>query len=141
MKWYISKKKKHRLRVFHARPFFSLCLFEVSQKAKTVKPSARNQLEITHLNGIYLRENTLNVKLLGRGFSCFDTGTMDNLLEAALFVQTIQKNQGLVISSPEEIAYKNGWIDLDKLLECAERYGKSPYGKHLKSVAEGKIMY
>ncbi len=113
----------------------------VSQKAKTVKPSARNELEITDLNGIYLRENTLNVKLLGRGFSWFDTGTMDNLLEAALFVQTIQKNQGLVISSPEEIAYKNGWIDLDKLLECAERYGKSPYGKHLKSVAEGKIMY
>lgn len=113
----------------------------VVEYAKQVKPSARGELEITDLNRIYLEDGTLNVKLLGRGFAWLDTGTMDSLVEASDFVQMIQKRQGIVISAPEEIAYINKWIDSDKLMESANRYGKSPYGEHLKKVAEGKIRY
>lgn len=113
----------------------------VSEKAKQVKPSARGELEITTLNEMYLRENLLDVQLLGRGFAWLDTGTMDSLVEAANFVQMISKRQGITISAPEEIAYINKWIDKDKLLKSAERYGKSPYGAHLRAVAEGKIVY
>ena len=90
---------------------------------------------------MYLNEGLLDVQLLGRGFAWLDTGTMDSLVEAADFVQMIQKRQGIVISAPEEIAYKNGWINKEKLLESAARYGKSPYGAHLKAVAEGKVRY
>lgn len=113
----------------------------VSDMAKEVKPSARGELEITTLNDMYLKQELLDVKLLGRGFAWLDTGTMDSLVEAAEFVQMIEKRQGIKISAPEEIAYKNGWIDRDKLLESAERYGKSPYGEHLKNVADGKFVY
>lgn len=113
----------------------------VSEKAHKVKPSTRGELEITTLNEMYLHEGKLDVQLLGRGFAWLDTGTMDSLVEASEFVQMIQKRQSVVISAPEEIAYLNGWIDKDKLLESAKRYGKSPYGKHLKAVAEGKIRY
>lgn len=113
----------------------------VSDMAKEVKPSARGELEITTLNDMYLKQERLDVKLLGRGFAWLDTGTMDSLVEAAEFVQMIEKRQGIKISAPEEIAYKNGWIDRDKLLESAERYGKSPYGEHLKNVADGKFVY
>lgn len=113
----------------------------VSVKAKTIKPSARGELEITSLNEIYLKEGSLDVQRLGRGFAWLDTGTMDRLLEAADFVQTIEKRQGITISAPEEIAYINRWIDKQTLLEIAARYGKSPYGEHLRSVAEGKIIY
>ena len=113
----------------------------VSAKAKDVKPSARGELEITTLNDMYLQDGLLDVQLLGRGFAWLDTGTMDSLVEAADFVQMIQKRQGIVISAPEEIAYKNEWINKEKLLESAARYGKSPYGAHLKAVAEGKIRY
>lgn len=113
----------------------------VVEYAKQVKPSARGELEITDLNRMYLEDGTLNVKLLGRGFAWLDTGTMDSLVEASDFVQMIQKRQGIVISAPEEIAYINKWIDSDKLMESANRYGKSPYGEHLKKVAEGKIRY
>lgn len=113
----------------------------VSEKAHQVKPSARGELEITTLNEMYLHEDILDVQLLGRGFAWLDTGTMDSLVEASEFVQMIQKRQSVVISAPEEIAYLNGWIDKDKLLESAKRYGKSPYGLHLKAVAEGKIRY
>ncbi len=113
----------------------------VSEKAKKVQPSARGELEITTLNEMYLDESLLDVQLLGRGFAWLDTGTMDSLVEAADFVRMIQKRQGIVISAPEEIAYKNGWINKDKLLESAARYGKSPYGAHLNAVAEGKIRY
>lgn len=109
--------------------------------AKRVKPSARGELEITTLNEMYLNEGKLNVQLLGRGFAWLDTGTMDSLLKAGEFVHIIQKRQGIQISAPEEIAYKNGWIDKEKLLKLAERYGKSPYGEHLKRVAEGAIKY
>lgn len=113
----------------------------VSAMAKAVKPSARGELEITTLNEMYLKESKLDVQLLGRGFAWLDTGTMDSLVEAADFVQMVEKRQGIKISAPEEIAFRNGWIDTGKLLESAERYGKSPYGKHLKSVAEGKLRY
>ena len=113
----------------------------VSAMAKEVKPSARGELEITTLNDMYLKEERLNVQLLGRGFAWLDTGTMDSLVEAADFVQMIEKRQGITISAPEEIAYINQWIDKEKLLESAFRYGKSPYGTHLKAVAEGKVKY
>lgn len=113
----------------------------VSTKANFVKPSARGELEITTLNEMYLNDDLLDVQLLGRGFAWLDTGTMDSLLEAADFVQMISKRQGITISAPEEIAYINGWIDKDKLIESADRYGKSPYGTHLKAVAEGKVRY
>lgn len=113
----------------------------VSAKAKAVKPSARGELEITTLNEMYLHEDILDVQLLGRGFAWLDTGTMDSLVEAADFVQMIEKRQSIKISAPEEIAYRNGWIDTEKLLESAEKYGKSPYGAHLKAVADGKIRY
>ena len=113
----------------------------VSAMAHDVKPSARGELEITTLNEMYLNQRLLDVQLLGRGFAWLDTGTMDSLVEAADFVQMVEKRQGIKISAPEEIAFKNGWISRDKLLESAERYGKSPYGAHLKAVAEGKVRY
>ena len=109
--------------------------------AKQVKPSARGELEITTLNDIYLQKNTLKGIVLGRGFAWLDTGTMDSLVEAAEFVQMTEKRQGVKISAPEEIAYRNGWIDKKMLLESADRYGKSPYGQHLRNVAENKILY
>lgn len=110
----------------------------VCAKAKQVKPSARGELEITTLNEMYLNEGLLDVQLFGRGFAWLDTGTMDSLVEAADFVQMIEKRQGIKISALEEIAYRNGWIDREKLIESAERYGKSPYGQHLRNLAEGK---
>lgn len=113
----------------------------VSQRASAVKPSARGELEITTLNEMYLKEELLDVQLLGRGFAWLDTGTMDSLVEAADFVQMIEKRQSIKISAPEEIAYRNSWISREKLLESASRYGKSPYGMHLKAVADGKIRY
>ena len=113
----------------------------VVELAKSLKPYARGELEITDLNRIYLEMGELDVKLLGRGFAWLDTGTMDSLIEAGQFVQMVEKRQGIKISAVEEIAYKNGWITKDKLLESAERYGKSTYGQHLKRVAEGKIQY
>ena len=113
----------------------------VSNKANQVKPSARGELEITTLNEMYLNDSLLDVQLLGRGFAWLDTGTMDSLIEAAEFVQTISKRQGITISAPEEIAYVNGWIDKETLIDSAERYGKSPYGEHLRAVAEGKVRY
>ncbi len=113
----------------------------VVKMAKQVKPSARGELEITDLNRLYLNEGKLKVQLLGRGFAWLDTGTMDSLMEASIFVQTVQNRQGVVISAPEEIAYMEGLITKEQLLESAELYGKSPYGEHLKIVAEGKFVY
>jgi glucose-1-phosphate thymidylyltransferase len=113
----------------------------VSKKAGQVKPSARGELEITSLNDLYLKEDKLNGIILGRGFAWLDTGTMDSLVEATEFVQMIEKRQGVKISAPEEIAYKNGWIDKETLLRSAQKYGKSPYGEHLKNVADGKFIY
>ncbi len=114
---------------------------KVSQMAEEVKPSARGELEITTLNDMYLKEERLGVQLLGRGYAWLDTGTMDSLVEAANFVHMVEKRQGIKISAPEEIAFKNGWISREKLFESAEKYGKSPYGAHLKAVAEDKIKY
>jgi len=113
----------------------------VSARANQVKPSKRGELEITTLNEMYLNDDLLDVQLLGRGFAWLDTGTMDSLVEAADFVQMISKRQGITISAPEEIAFINGWIDKEKLMESASRYGKSPYGSHLNAVAEGKVHY
>ena len=113
----------------------------VSGMAKEIRPSARGELEITTLNEMYLKRGTLDVQLLGRGFAWLDTGTIDSLVDAADFVRMVEQRQGIKISAPEEIAYKNGWIDRDRLLESAERYGKSPYGAHLKAVADGKVRY
>lgn len=113
----------------------------VSIKAKDVKPSNRGELEITSLNEMYLNEDRLAVRLLGRGYAWLDTGTMDSLVEATNFVQMTEKRQGVKISAPEEIGFIKGWISKDKLIESAERYGKSPYGHHLKNVAEGKFVY
>lgn len=113
----------------------------VSAMAHEVKPSARGELEITTLNDMYLKKDLLDVQLLGRGYAWLDTGTMDSLVEASDFIQMIQKRQSIVISAPEEIAFINRWISKEKLMESAEKYGKSPYGAHLKAVAEGRVRY
>ena len=113
----------------------------VSEKAAQVKPSARGELEITSLNEMYLNEDDLNVQLLGRGYAWLDTGTMHSLVDASKFVKMVEERQGVSISAPEEIAYVHGWINEDQLREAAKHYGKSPYGKHLRSVAEGKLRY
>ncbi len=112
----------------------------VSAKAKEVKPSSRGELEITTLNEMYLKIGKLDVELLGRGFAWLDTGTIDSLIEAAEFVQMIEKRQGVKISAPEEIAFRYEWISKKELLESANRYGNSPYGDHLKAVAEKKFI-
>ncbi len=113
----------------------------VVEMAKGMKPSKRGELEITDLNRMFLESGELDVQLLGRGFAWLDTGTMDSLIEAGEFVQLVEKRQGIQISAIEEIAYLRGWIDKEKLLEAAERYGKSTYGAHLRRVAEGRIKY
>ena len=113
----------------------------VSEKAAQVKPSARGEVEITSLNEMYLQEGNLDVQLLGRGYAWLDTGTMRSLVDASNYVKMVEERQGVSISAPEEIAYIHGWISKDKLLEAAKHYGKSPYGQHLKSVAEGKLRY
>ena len=113
----------------------------VVEMAKKVKPSARGELEITDLNRLYLEADDLKVQILGRGFAWLDTGTMESLMEAATFVQTVQNRQGVVISAPEEIAYHAKWITKEQLLKTAELYGKSPYGEHLKRVAEDKLVF
>ena len=113
----------------------------VCEKAKKVKPSNSGELEITDLNKMYLQEGTLDVVTLGRGYAWLDTGTMNALADATEFVRVIENRQGIKISAIEEIGYINGWITKEKLLESAKLYGKSDYGKHLLSVAEGKIMY
>lgn len=113
----------------------------VVEYANKVIPSHRGELEITDLNRMYLEDGTLDVKLLGRGYAWLDTGTMDSLVEAAEFVQMVEKRQSIKISALEEIAYYNGWIDNDTLRISAKKYGKSPYGEHLMKVADGKIRY
>ena len=113
----------------------------VSKMAEEVVPSARGELEITTLNDMYLKRGKLKAQILGRGFAWLDTGTMDSLMEASTFVQTVQNRQDVVISAPEEIAYHEKWIDKKKLLESADAYGKSPYGEHLRRVSEDKIIF
>ncbi len=113
----------------------------VSRKAREIKPSGRGELEITALNEMYREAGLLDVKLMGRGFAWMDTGTVDSLFEAANFVKMISERQGITVSAPEEIAYHHGWIGKEALLQSADRCGNSPYGNHLKAVAEGKIKY
>ena len=113
----------------------------VCEYVKRLKPSKRGELEITDLNKIYLEQGKLDVITLGRGYVWLDAGTVDSLSEAGEYVRVLENRQGLKISCLEEISYKNGWIDINKLLESAEIYGNSSYGKHLKNVAEGKILY
>ena len=114
---------------------------EVVKLAKTLKPSKRGELEITSLNELYLKQGKLKVQLLGRGFAWLDTGTFESLMDAGCFVQMIEQRQGIKISAPEEIAYNKGWLSKEKLLYCAQKYGKSLYGEHLLSVAQGKVQY
>ena len=109
--------------------------------ADAVTPSERGELEITTLNAFYLKQDRLDVQLLGRGFAWLDTGTMESLAAASEYIRIVQDRQGVEISAPEEIAFKNGWINKDELLAAADRYGKSPYGAHLRNVAQGKLSY
>ena len=111
----------------------------VVEKAKNVKPSARGEIEITTVNEMYLSEGKLNVKNLGRGVAWLDTGTHDALLEAANFVQTVQKRQGFYIACIEEIAYAKGWINKEQLLKLAEPMMKTEYGKYLKELIKEEI--
>ena len=112
----------------------------VAEKAEKVRPSRRGELEITTLNDMYLKEGNLNVQLLNRGFAWLDTGTMESLLLASDFIHMVEEQQGVMISAPEEIAYRYGWINDGEMLKAADTYGKSPYGEHLKSVVEGKLL-
>lgn len=112
----------------------------VYEKACFVKPSERGELEITTLNEMYLKEGRLNVEIFGRGYAWFDCGTMDSLLEAALFVQMIEKNQGIKVSIPEEIARRYDWISEEKLKDIADSYGKSAYGEHLRDFLDKKFL-
>lgn len=114
---------------------------DVSSKAKTVKPSKRGELEITDLNVLYLKEERLNVKLLGRGFAWLDTGTVESLYEAAEYVRMVESRQSVMISAPEEIAFNEGWITKAQLIKASQKYGKSPYGAHLLKVSERKYKY
>lgn len=114
---------------------------KVCRRAKELKPSPRGELEITDLNRIYLEEGSLNVIILGRGYAWLDTGTVDSLSEASEFVRVIENREGIQISAPEEIAYRNGWISREQLEQSAAIYGKSPYGRHLNNVAAGKYLY
>ncbi|MBQ9315942.1 MAG: glucose-1-phosphate thymidylyltransferase RfbA [Atopobiaceae bacterium] len=113
---------------------------DVCERAARVEPSARGEYEITDLNRMYLDDGLLDVVTLGRGFAWLDTGTMESLFEASQFVRTVERAQDLPVSVPEEIAYENGWVSRERLLECAGRYGKSDYGAHLRQVAEGRIV-
>ena len=113
----------------------------VADKARTVKKSDRGEFEITSLNNLYLQEQKLKAQILGRGFAWLDTGTMDSLVEATNFVQITEKRQGVKISAPEEIAFRKGWINKEELIESAKQYGKSPYGEHLKNVADGLLIF
>lgn len=111
----------------------------VSSLAEKVRPSARNELEITSLIEMYINEKRLRTRLLGRGFAWLDTGTVDSLVEASEFVRIVEKRQGIQVSAPEEIAFRKGWISTDELISSAQKYGKSPYGEHLLAVAKGNV--
>ena len=111
----------------------------VCEMAKQVKPSARGELEITDLNRMYMEDGSLSVVTLGRGFAWLDTGTMESLYEAGEFVRAVERAQDLPVCVPEEVAFENGWIEMDELLSAASRCGKSVYGAHLRKVAEGLV--
>lgn len=112
----------------------------VVELAKTIKPSSRGELEITSINQEYMKRKKLKVEKLGRGLAWFDTGTHDDLLEASNFVKTVEKRQGMMVSSPEEIAYRKGWINKEELLKLSEIFLKTEYGKYLQNLANGIIQ-
>ncbi len=112
---------------------------DVINIAKTIQPSERGELEITSVNEEYMKQGRLHVEKLGRGVAWFDTGTHDSLLETASFIQTIEKRQGLLVGSPDEIAYENGWIRRDDLKKLAEPFMKTEYGKYLTRIANKEI--
>lgn len=114
---------------------------KVVERAKAIKPSPRGELEITDLNRIYLEEGSLSVTTLGRGYAWLDTGTVESLYEAAEFVRVLESKQGVMVAAIEEIAFQNGWISREELLEAAETYGKSTYGQHLRRAAQGKYKW
>ncbi|MCH3909292.1 MAG: glucose-1-phosphate thymidylyltransferase RfbA [Bacilli bacterium] len=111
-----------------------------SKVASTIKKSARGEYEITDMNNVYLHNKVLSAVILGRGYTWLDAGTHESLIEAAEFVRTIEGHEGLMISCPEEIAYRSGWIDVDELIKDADFYGKSEYGVYLKKVSKGDIL-
>jgi glucose-1-phosphate thymidylyltransferase len=113
----------------------------VVEKAKQVKPSARGEYEITSLNNLYLEDKRIHVTTLGRGYTWLDTGTHSSLLEAGDFVRIMEEHQGIQISCPEEIAYLNGWISRERLIERGELMKNNGYGQHLLNVAQGKFLY
>ena len=113
----------------------------VVDMARQVRPSARGELEITDLNRLYLEDDRLKVQLLGRGFAWLDTGTVESLMDAAVFVQTVQNRQDVIISAPEEVAYHMGWLTKAQLLAAAAQYQNAPYGTHLRAVAEDKLVF
>lgn len=133
------EEKPANLKSNYAVPGLYFYTNDVIEIAKNVKPSARGELEITSVNEEYMNMGKLKVEKLGRGMTWFDTGTHDALLETASFVQTIEKRQGLQISCPEEIAYKNGWITAEELSKLADKYMKTDYGRYLKDLAENKF--
>ncbi len=113
----------------------------VSEKVKKVIPSNRGELEITSLNDMYLKEGILKAELLGGGYTWFDTGTHDSMIEASNMIQLVQKNNGKLICSPEAIAYNNGWVDDKKMLEASELMKKNEYGQYLEKLVQKKIRY
>jgi glucose-1-phosphate thymidylyltransferase len=113
---------------------------DVVGKAKSLKPSARGELEITDLNRLYLEENRLNVKIMGRGMAWLDTGTHESLLQASVYIQTIEERQGLKISCIEEIAFKQGFITRDQLFDLAQPFAKNQYGKYLMKIVNEQIF-
>ncbi|ERJ35781.1 MULTISPECIES: glucose-1-phosphate thymidylyltransferase RfbA [Burkholderia] len=114
---------------------------DVCDIAADIKPSARGELEITDVNSRYLAAGKLQVEIMGRGYAWLDTGTHDSLMEAAAFIATLQKRQGLVVACPEEIAYRLGWIDAERLLELAAPLAKNGYGQYLKNLLTDKILW
>jgi len=113
---------------------------DVVAMAKTLKPSARGELEITDLNRLYLEKEKLNVEILGRGYAWLDTGTHDSLLEASQFIATLENRQGLKVSCPEELSYRQGWIDASQLEKLAALLSKNGYGQYLQRVLKEKIL-
>jgi glucose-1-phosphate thymidylyltransferase len=114
---------------------------DVCHIASEIEPSPRGELEITDVNSVYLKQGNLNVEIMGRGYAWLDTGTHDSLIEAATFIATLQKRQGLVVACPEEIAYRLGWIDAEQLTRLAVPLAKNGYGKYLQTILTDQVAW